>query len=231
MIKINLCPIDELQSPYWWIPDVVVGAAVAVGALVAVQWHLGQIQLQIEETTAKTEEIRENEQKLASDLRRYANMEKDESELRNKLTALQQITVSKISKYKPLIAVEHLANLRPEGVWYHGFKVGDQDGDSFELKGQAFDNLLVAELLTSLNSTASQDPDESDLRTLIFFSRVELDQTAAPTSAPNGFPELQAYPEFVIRGEYIERSKEKPKTDLETERVSEMPSSDRVLRM
>ena len=105
MIKINLCPIDELQNPYWWIQDVVVAATVTVGAFVAVQYYLGQIQVEIEEVNVKIEEINANEQKLASDLRRYANMEKDEAELQIKLTALQQITVSKITKYKPLIVI------------------------------------------------------------------------------------------------------------------------------
>lgn len=207
MIKINLCPIDELESPYWWIPDVAVAAVVATGAFFAVQWHLGQIQQEIDDTKAKVEEISANEQKLATDLRRYDNMEKDERELETKLAALQSITVSKIAKYKPLVVIEHLANLRPEGIWYQFFKVGDATGDTFELKGQGFDNLLVAELMTALKSTASQEADETDLRTLVYFDNVALDQTGTPQQAPKGFPELKSYPEFTIRGDYLERGK------------------------
>ena len=231
MIKINLCPIDELQNPYWWIQDVVVAATVTVGAFVAVQYYLGQIQVEIEEVNVKIEEINANEQKLASDLRRYANMEKDEAELQIKLTALQQITVSKITKYKPLIVIEHLANLKPEGVWYHYFKVGDANGDYIELKGQGFDNLLVAELMTALKSTASQQGDESDLRTLVYFDQVMLDQTRTPEVAPRGFPELKAFPEFVIRAEYLERDKSKDKGPTESDLMTQLPPTDSIFRM
>lgn len=207
MIKINLCPIDELESPYWWAPDVAAVVVIAAMAFFAVEWHLGQLQEEIDEVRASVEEISANEQKLTADLRRYDNMEKDERDLETKLSALQSITVSKIGKYMPLIVVEHLANLRPEGIWYHYFKVGDATGNNFEMKGQGFDNLLVAELMTALKSTASQEADEADLRTLVYFDNVILDQTGTPQQAPTGFPELGAFPEFMIRGEYIERGK------------------------
>jgi Tfp pilus assembly protein PilN len=207
MIKINLCPIDELESPYWWVPDVAAVVVIATAAFFAVQWHLGQIQDEIDEVKASVDEITANEQKLAADLRRYDNMEKDERELETKLAALQSITVSKIGKYMPLIVVEHLANLRPEGIWYHYFKVDESTGKTFELKGQGFDNLLVAELMTALKSTASQEADDADLRTLVYFDNVLLDQTGTPQQAPAGFPELGVYPEFMIRGEFLERGK------------------------
>lgn len=205
MIKINLCPIDELESQYWYVPDLAVAAVIAIVSFLGVQYYLGTIQEQIDTSRASIESLKENTAKLAPDLARFKDLKANVEELNQKLDALKAITVSKISKYKPVIVVEHFQNLKPEGVWFEELKVGADDPAEFEVKGKAFDNVLTAEFITALRSTGSQEPDESDLRTQVYFDGLVLQSTAVPEGTPADFPELAGYPEFTIKGKFQER--------------------------
>jgi len=104
-----------------------------------------------------------------------------------------------------VIVTEHLQNLKPEGVWYTEIVVGTEGADTFSIKGQAFDNLLIAELMSSIRATELQDVDDADLRTQVYFTGIELENTAVPKTAPKTFRELQPYPEFQIKGRFVER--------------------------
>ena len=88
-----------------------------------------------------------------------------------KLRALNAITDSRLAKYRPLIAIEHLQNLKPEAVWLMSLTVDDA---KIELEAMATDNVLVAEFITALKSTQFQDIDPADLRTQVYFSEVTL---------------------------------------------------------
>jgi Tfp pilus assembly protein PilN len=206
MIKINLCPIDELESQYWYVPDLAVAAVVAIVSFLGVQYYLGTIQEQIDTTQASIASLKESTERLAPDLVRFKDLQKNVAELNQKLDALKVITVSKISKYKPVIVVEHFQNLKPDGVWFESLRIGaDTDPVGFEVKGRAFDNVLTAEFITALRSTESQEPDESDLRTQVYFNGLMLENTQVSDGAPENFPELIGYPEFTIKGRFQER--------------------------
>lgn len=213
MIKINLCPVDEIESPHWWIVDASVLALIVVGAIFGVKFYLAQTQSEVESIRAKIEDIKASEQTLAADLQRYRNMEKDEVSLQSKLKSLQKITVSKISKFRTLVVLEHLANLRPEGVWYQSIKIYDDTSSKFELRGQAFDNLLVAELIMALKSTITQEYEDGNVRTNVYFDKVKLEQSAQLQQAPRGFPELIGFPEFTIHGEFFDRTENQKNAD------------------
>ncbi len=216
MIKINLCPIDELESQYWYVPDLALAAVVAIVGFLAVQYYLGTIQSDIEAADAKVASFNESSEQLAPDLTRFKNLKTDIDELNGKLEALKAITVSKISKYRPVIVIEHFQNLKPDGVWFDTMKIGTDKSDDFELKGQAFDNILTAELITALRSTESQESDEADLRTQVYFNNLSLVGSSIQPSGPEGFKELGPYPVFTIKGKVMERgvkSFEKPKQE------------------
>lgn len=224
MIKINLCPLDELESQYWWVPEAVLFAVVGILCVLGVEWYHGQIQDEIDANVAKAEEIKTTAEGMQAAVARAKQMEKDEVELRRKLDALKLITVSPIAKYKHLIAVEHMANLRPEGVWITYLKTQEDDKEMrFELKGQAFDNLLIAEMISGIRSTISQEADESDLRTMIYFDQLDLDQTSIPKVAPRGFPELVKFPEFLLTGGVIDRAKQVSITPKDEDKKGEKP--------
>jgi Tfp pilus assembly protein PilN len=236
MIKINLCPLDELDSPYWYVPDVVAAAIVAVAVFFATQYYLGNIQDQIDVVVAEAASLDENTAKLTPDLEKFKNLGKDIADLNSKLSALKSITVSKISKYKPVIILEHLQNLKPEGVWFETVRIGfnvnaaktgaaggagspqpaqaqaqaqaqEVNEDGFEVKGQAFDHILTAEFMTAIRSTENQEIDSGDLRTQVYFNELTLiDANINKAAAGREFPEMANYPVFNLRGHFSERS-------------------------
>jgi len=227
MIKINLCPIDELENQYWYVPDLVVTALVGVAVFLALQFYLGTIQNEIDVVLADVASLEESTANLSPDLERFKHLGKDISDLNSKLNALTSITVSKIAKYKPVIVLEHLQNLRPEGVWFESVRIGFGDPvakggaagatnqppdqaaseDSFEIRGQAFDNILTAEFMTAIRSTDSQDIDSADLRTQVYFNDLTLvEANIGKGSSARGFAELALFPVFSVRGYFRERS-------------------------
>lgn len=207
MIKINLCPVDELENPYWYAPDLASILIVAIAAYLGVQYYFGTIEDQIAAVQSETIDKRQAEQRLKPALERFKNLKSNIADLNGRIQALQSITVSKVSRYKPVIVAEHLQNLKPEGVWYQSLKIGTKaDATLFELEGQAFDNILVAELMTSMRSTANQELDEADLRTQIYFGDLTLTETGLKSGSGGAFPELSGYPTFFVKGKFKERS-------------------------
>ena len=233
MIKINLCPLDEIDSPYWYVPDVIAATIVAVAVFFATQYYLGNIQDQIDGLVAEAASLDENTAKLTPDLEKFKNLGKDIAELNAKLSALKSITVSKISKYKPVIILEHLQNLKPDGVWFETVRIGfnvsaakavtaggaglpqpaesaqaqEVNEDGFEVKGQAFDHILTAEFMTAIRSTENQEIDSGDLRTQVYFNELALiDANINKSAGGRGFPEMANYPVFNLRGHFSERS-------------------------
>lgn len=212
MIKIQLCPPEELENPHWWAADVAVAAIILIAAYFGSNWYLGTIQEEIDRVEASAQSLKESTIKLKPDLERFKTLDADIVALNTKLKALQKVTVSKIARYKPLIAVEHFQNLRPEGVWFKALKIGINGKDDFDLIGQGFDNLIIAEFMTAIRATDSQDKDEGDLRTQVSFTDLGLaesvlgKQTATISGLPDGFAELAKYPTFHIMGHFIERT-------------------------
>jgi len=227
MIKINLCPVDELENPYWYVVDLVATALVVVAVFLAMQFYLGTIQNEIDVVAAEAAGLDESTAKLTPDLERFKHLGKDIDDLNSKLSALTSITVSKIAKYRPVIVLEHLQNLRPEGVWFESVRIGFADvpakggpagatsqppdqvvaEDGFEIRGQAFDNILTAEFMTAIRSTDSQEIDSADLRTHVYFNDLALvEANIGKGGSSRGFAELAPYPVFSVRGHFRERS-------------------------
>jgi Tfp pilus assembly protein PilN len=208
LIKINLCPEEELESPYWYVPTVAAAVTVAVVGFLGVQWYLSSIEDQIQARQEHTATLEQGYNKIAVELKRFETMEHDIATLNGKLAALRNISVTKLARYKTLIAIEHLQNVRPEGVWFEELRF---TGDEFALRGQAFDNLLTAELITSMRATQSQEVDRSDLRTQVYFNDLVLGSSVVRSRGGGGGgaaaapQDLSIYPEFTMKGRVIER--------------------------
>lgn len=237
MIKIQLCPVDELESQFWWVPDVGTCALVFLLSFFSVQYYLGSLQDDIDASLAKKQSLVDSTKKLEPDLLRFKELKNNISELNSKLEALKSITISKVARYKPVIVLEHLQNLKPEGVWFKSLRLGffdvtgkvakaqatpktpatnpptkeppptpaDAPGETFEVKGQAFDSILTAELVTAMRATDTQEVDEADMRTQVFFTNLEIGQVKVERGTSNKFSELDSFPDFVISGRLKER--------------------------
>ncbi|MEN9836241.1 MAG: hypothetical protein RL011_2434 [Pseudomonadota bacterium] len=243
MIKVNLCPVDELENQYWYIPDVLVLIAVAIGAFIAVSNYHDTIREKIDALTAENQSKIESTSKLTPDLERFKNLGADIAELESKIRALQTITVSKLGKYKLVIALEHLQNFKPSGLWvshialgsagktdgdirlqFEKSNAGDVDGSAYSVEGQAFDNILTAEYMSGMRSTQNQDEKSVDPRTKISFENITLKSAKTPTENDTDFEELGIYPQFKIVGRILERAENvTPERNSPLQSFFEMP--------
>ena len=225
MITVNLCPIDELENQYWYVPDLVVLVLVGIMAFAGVNYYHDGMREEMDKLTAEQQSKTESVTKLMPDLERFKNLGSEISELDSKVKALQAITVSHVAKYKSLIVLEHLHNLKPDGVWLNSLRIGSEgkkaeapvgaqalnpektaEDETFEINGQAYDNILTAEYITAIRSTGSQDADAADPRTLIYFSDLDLKQAEIGKLLGLGdFAEMSKFPSFILNGRFAER--------------------------
>lgn len=188
MIRINLTSENEsarenILGSGWYIPDLFVLALVAGAGYLGIQYYMSSTKDIIEVTESETRNIRDSISKLQQSIDRFNSLETDIKQLSSKVEAIKSITVSVFERYKLLIVLEHLQILQPSGVWYDVLSVKD---NKISIKGAAFDNILVAEFLTALESTKTQEVDPVDLRTYVYFDPSKLIGTKAIQSDITG---------------------------------------------
>jgi hypothetical protein len=177
MIKIQLAPAEELENKYWYIPDLLICASLTGAGYFGVDLHLKNLQEKISSYKEEKDKIEKNTERLSHDLSRYEIMNQKIKDLENKILSLKSITVSQVEKFKPVIIMELLQSLKPDGVWFE--TVTDHTEESYlTLRAGAFDHVLVSEFMSNLQSTKFQDYDESNVRSLIYFSQLDLEKTA-----------------------------------------------------
>ena len=182
MIRINLAPKEELESQLWFLPELILMLVVGFVVFTVVALEMSDIKDNIATVTATRNDFNEKAKLILPKLERFKTLGKDKESLMVKLRALQMITDSKLAKYRPLIAIEHLQNLKPESVWLSSLTLVEEN--KIEFDAFATDNILVAEFISALKSTQFQDTDPSDLRTQIYFSQVVLSGTSAVEAMP-----------------------------------------------
>jgi len=182
VIRINLAPKEELESQLWFLPELILMLIVGFVVFTVVALEMSDIKDNIATVTATRNDLNERAKQILPKLERFKTLGKDKESLMVKLRALQMITDSKLAKYRPLIAIEHLQNLKPESVWLSSLTLVEEN--KIEFDAFATDNILVAEFISALKSTQFQDADPSDLRTQIYFSQVVLSGTSAVEAAP-----------------------------------------------
>lgn len=184
MIKINLAPQDEIESPYWFLPEVLI-IIISLGlSWYGVQMYLSDIENDISELQTQTESLRANYRTLKRETAEFDNLDKDIQKLNEKLNSLKNITISKISRFKPVILLEHLQNLKPDGLWFN-YISDNSKSKVLTIVGKAFDSILVAEFMSSLEATKTQGVDDSDLRTQVYFEKIQLERIST-TGATGG---------------------------------------------
>lgn len=181
MITIQLAPPSELEDKLWFIPDVTI-----LVLITAISWwgiinYMDTLKQEVDDLVDEKIKLVDSTKRLSADLKRYDEMNVKIKDLENKILSLNSITSSATSRFKSVILLEHLQNLKPEGVWFHALKDDSEKGLIY-LKAGAFDHLLVAEFMTSLTSTKFQEADPSNPRTQIFFSELDLEKIAVKGS-------------------------------------------------
>lgn len=117
MIRINLAPATETEVRFWWIPDLVVLVIAIAAAIGGVMYYHSITEAEIERLTQETQRMREANEGLKADLSQYDETMVKIKDLESMRDSLVKITESKLERYLPLILLEHIQSLKPEGVW------------------------------------------------------------------------------------------------------------------
>jgi Tfp pilus assembly protein PilN len=221
-----------MENPYWYLPE----ASMFILSLV-ITWFA--VQANLDYTVDKITELDNNivlKSTSLSSIRletsRYSKLDGDIENLNEKLNSLQKITVSKIARFKPVILMEHLQNLKPDGVWFSYISDNTKE-KTLTVIAKAFDSILIAEFMSALKATQSQVVEDSDLRTQVYFDRIRLERVATTgfeddagssgkiqtfvdplqievagsfwTVGDGKFPEMKKFPSFQLTISYSER--------------------------
>lgn len=204
MIKINLTPLDELDNPYWYVPDVVTIAIAAVGCWLYLSSLVDDARFEIDDIVAETTQVQASYDNIAQDLEKFKNLENEVATLQGKIAALKQITVSKITKYESVVLLEHLQTLKPDGLWYEDIKI-DSNQKTIEAFGRSFDPILVAEYMSLLEDTKTQKVDPVDLRTQLYFSDIKIqsiENNSEGTVAADDVLNVEKFPKYKLMISY-----------------------------
>ena len=139
MIRINLAPIEEMENPYWWVLDAAVFVVAFAIALAIVNTHFDNIKEQTANRRQNAQAARDEATSLKPKVDRVKELERRRTELSNMLDSVERITASKLSKYLPVILVEHVQNLKPDGIWVTDFELTAGKRPGFEDDGEAID--------------------------------------------------------------------------------------------
>ena len=176
LVRINLAPSEELENPYWYIPDTVTLILVGLISYFIVDGSLQKIREEIEVAQIQGEELRQQNNMLKNKITRYDELNVIKEDL-TKRDAVEKITSSKLDGYLPVIILESIQNLKPEGIWLNSISFMNTDEDVEEdlaadsekvvkkrnqtrlhmmkikqnfnlvkIEGQGFDNMLIANL-------------------------------------------------------------------------------------
>jgi len=173
LIRINLTPPARLKNKFWFIPELVLILAVGGASYGGVQWYLGSIEDQTRAVQSETENITRDIAKLRPDIEKYEQILKQIEVLKSKLESLDSLTSSKVARFLPIILLEQLQNLKPEGLWFKSYKQNSKSQE-ISIDGGSFDSLLIAEFMTALDETKKVKMDITNARTFIYFPTVEL---------------------------------------------------------
>lgn len=174
MISVNLIPAEELENKLWFIPELIFALMIGFGGTTLVNFVLENLEMEIAQIKDETQIFDKKRDQLKPALQRYEEVTYQISLIQEKIASLQRITLSKITRYKPIVILEQLQNLRPEGVWFVNL-TDDTKNSLINLTGGAFDNLLVADFMTMLEEPKRQELDPNDVRTHIYFKEIKLD--------------------------------------------------------
>jgi small-conductance mechanosensitive channel len=215
LIKINLTPLDELDNPFWYVPDFVAMSLAGVACWFYMSSSVEEKLMQVEELQSETAQIQSSYDNIAQDLEKFKNLENEVNNLQGKIAALKQITVSKLSKYESVVLLEHLQTLKPDGLWYEKIEVKSANR-KVEAIGRSFDPILVAEFMGSLYETKTQKVEPTDLRTQLFFSDVKIVTINQPPASNVNANDINfnKYPTYKLEISYQTREAKSPSTEI-----------------
>ena len=123
MLRINLVPEETIKNTLWWTLPCIIGTVVALIFIIIVRLYLDSLLLQTSLLTSQKNELDVQIASLKEKNKEFDPIDLELKKLSTKIEALQQITSSKLSTYKPLIILELLQKLKPEEIWFRNVTI------------------------------------------------------------------------------------------------------------
>lgn len=204
MISINLTPLEELDDPQWWVPDVSIFGIILLLSMGGVYYYTTLLEEDLALKTAEKDRIIQETTALDGEVTKFNDLSSKLSNLESKKSSLQKITESKLMRYLPIILLENIQNLKPEGIWLDSLAFTERKEENpngaaapapplpgaatdfpivIEILGKGRSNIAIAEFMMALKATQNQRFEKSDLRTQLFFNDVIINFTQINSSA------------------------------------------------
>ena len=185
MIYINLTPEEELENKNWYVPDLLVVIVFGVGTLFATNFDINQKNDTLADVVYVTGEMNSRIKNLEVDIKKYKVIDLQVKNLGAKINSLKQITSSPLKRYEPLILIDILQILKPEGIWFTHL-VEETQNSIIRIIGGSFDSMIIAEFMSQLSSLKHKLIDIKDLKTQIYFSEVFLEKISSLSGISGG---------------------------------------------
>lgn len=183
MLKIQLCPESELENPHWYTYDVLALFVVCLFAWMASDLWLGNMRNEItrlNETSANWDRQLAEVQPVVE---KFNGLDAEVATLNRKIEALKRITVAHGDKVRPIVVMEQMQTLHPEGLWFE--QVSLDEKNHLHIVGASSDSLLISEFLLGLRETMNPDTWTTDIRTQIGFQNIEIKDVVRMGVDPN----------------------------------------------
>lgn len=181
MIEINLAPITETENKFWYLTDLVLLLCTTLIFSQLSNYYIHKREETIQSIRDQTLELTNQRKKLEPDLARYGLLVKQISDLKTKIEALEQITISKLERYLPVLLMEKIQSIKPDGIWFRSLN-HDAAKRQIKILGNTVDSLYLAEFMRKLNETKEDLFSPKDLTSQIYFKDIQLNiLTSNPT--------------------------------------------------
>ncbi len=168
MLKINLAPIEEVEDKFWFVIDLIAVFLAYVILSFAADLVISNLREDIAMKQADISLKKNQIRKMKKDIKRYDLIIIDVKRLEDRIKTIDQITVSKIKRFKTLVLLEKLNENKPDGLWFSYLEESEMDS-KIMIAGGALDSLLVAKFISNLK----EDKKKQDTS---FFNSVYLDR-------------------------------------------------------
>ena len=130
MLEINLTPLEELESPHWYVPDLVGLVLTLLIGYGGLQYYMGIQEQEILDVQADLAGLQSDLRQIQGEASQFDELDQKVNRLESKKNSLKRITESKLVRYQPIVLIESLQNLRPEGLWFNSLAFGDPGADA-----------------------------------------------------------------------------------------------------
>lgn len=197
MIKINLAPTSELENPYWWLPDLLILLVVAGIGWAGVTMYSQSVKIGLEALTVEKRKFDKDYDELAPKLESFKNLTALIKDIEDKEKSVSKVRGDDFTRYRPVLALEVIQALKPEGAWINKI-ISSGDGSKFTISGVAFNNAILSEFITNLESLNEQKQDPLDLRTFVRVENIVLERSVVGQKDVSFFDDAKNFPMFDI---------------------------------